>query len=103
ALEVIEWLEAGVAAIERLARRRPELALPRRPLRAAARAGSRRIGAPHAPRRTDRFCGRRDAEGLELAAALDAQPVAAPGRREHVDRDRVKAGALQGAQHVGLD
>src|SRR5262245_56565475 len=82
ALEVVEGLEAGVAAVERLAGRRTELAAARRAGRAAARTGDRRIVAPEAPDAADRVRRRRDAVRAELAAAFLAQPVAGPRRRE---------------------
>src|SRR5262245_56068156 len=50
ALEVVERLEAGVTAIQRLAGRRAELALARGPRRSAARAGRRRVALDQSAR-----------------------------------------------------
>src|SRR6185436_6337101 len=97
ALEVVEGLEARVAAIERLAGRGAEFALARRALGSAARAGDRGIAAPEASHAAEGFRGRCDAIFPELAAALRAQPIARPGRREHVDCHGVESRAPERA------
>ena len=100
-LEVVERFAAGLAAIMRLAGRRAELAPAFRRHGVAARAGGRRISRR---RRGLRPLGRAArCQGLELAAAVGAQPVAGPGRRQHVDRRRTDAGAPQRAQDIRLD
>ena len=103
ALEVVEWLAAVFAAVERLAGRRAKFALARGPRRSAARAGGRGIAPEQTSSAPDRMRRRRDAEFAELAATLLAQPVTRPGWREHVDGDCVESGGAQRPQDVRFD
>src|SRR5262245_17824201 len=103
ALEVVERLEAGVAAVERLAGCRAELALERGRRRSAARAGCGHVAPPQVAHAADGARGRRDAVGQQLAAPLLAQPVTRPGRRQYVGGDGVEARGPECAQDVRLD
>src|SRR4026207_1576474 len=77
ALEAIKRLETAFATIERLARRRAELAQPTRRLRPAA--GTRGLGVD---------ARRGDPVLTKLSMPLGADPVAAPRRRELIVRAR---------------
>src|SRR5262252_853870 len=94
ALEVVEGLQARVAAVQRLARRRAELAgdahVARTAVRACRPAAWQRRPRPSADvgdgdrllrRQSDR---RRDAVVTQLALALLAHPVGGPGRGDAV-------------------
>src|SRR3954453_8119869 len=85
ALEVVERLQAVVAAVLRLARRRAELAEAAGARRAAARAvdGGAPAGEQAQGRgRTGGLVGRSDAVGCELPPALVRDPGRRPGRGE---------------------
>src|SRR5690242_4525376 len=88
ALEVIEWLAAGAAAVVRLAGRRAELAQPLRVAARTARA-AHRGRAQQLPWMGDALLGRRNAEGSQLFASGGRQPVARPGRRKHLLQHRI--------------
>src|SRR5580765_6611260 len=89
ALEVIERLAAGAAAVVRFAGRRAELAH-------AGRVAARAPRATHA-RRAEELAGTRDgllrrcnAERSQLVPSRGSQPVAAPGWRQHLLEDRMR-------------
>src|ERR1700680_2114742 len=92
ALEVIEGLAAGAAAVVRLAGCRAEFAYALAGAAAAARASHHRR-MPQAARARDLFLGRRDAKCPQLAAPLNAQPRARPGWREHLLHNRLRVTA----------
>src|SRR5919108_1369144 len=89
ALEVVERLVAGAAAVVRLAGGRAELAHPFGVAAVTARTGYKR-GLPQAARTCDRLLGRRNPERLELAPPRARQPPARPGRRQHLVEDNVR-------------
>src|SRR3954452_15137162 len=83
ALEVVERLQAVVAAVLRLARRRAELADPAGARRAAARALHHASPAAETAQgrgRAGALVGRDDAVGRELPPALLRDPSGGPGR-----------------------
>src|SRR5690242_4187299 len=85
ALEVVERLQAVLAAVLRLARRRAELADPAGARRPAAGAvdGGAPAGEPAQRRgRAGGLVGRRDAVGRELPPAFLRDPGRRPGRGE---------------------
>src|SRR5262245_36260472 len=95
ALEVVEGLGAIEAAIVRLTGRRPEFTDALGVSRIATRACHVRLGdeLAHAGHGFFRGC---NAKGLELATSLGADPIAGPGRRQHVlDREVIEPGPAQ--------
>src|SRR5579864_3318989 len=84
ALEVFERLETGAAAVQRLTRRRAELAHHFRVERSAARTSERSRPAQHLAHVRYAPIRGNNAVLQQLAPALRGDPVAAPRRRQHV-------------------
>src|SRR6185312_6831388 len=102
ALEIVEGLAAGIAAIERLAGGRTELGNAGGLLRTALRTMDYRLAEKRADR-VRRLFGRRDAEGAQLLPPLGGDPVGGPGRRDHTLYARVETGLAQSRLHRKLD
>src|ERR1700733_646522 len=106
ALEVIERLTARAAAEVRLARRRAKFGEPLAVPAAAARTADGG-GPPQPAGAACRPFRRGDAEGAQLFPTRRGQPVARPGRRQHLfenrigEAGRVERGAHHGANHLG--
>src|SRR5574344_1732171 len=103
ALEIVEWLQAGAAAVQRLAGGGAELADHFGVLAAALRAADRvRLAEQAALAAATRRRG--DAVDAQALAALGADPVGGPGRRQApFDARGTEAGLLQRPGDLAFD